>query len=398
MRQGGRRRVALAAAAWLCWLSPAAAQDPEVSPKTSSGPVLVSAGAEDTIYYALDAGRSLDYLAAGPVELVLQARLRIPDGRAKPSGVVEAFGNGEFRIPDIVVDTSAVTGGVVYDARGGVPSEVVLSTITVPPGGTSLTIKAPSGGPDFLVRVTKRPAAETAVATLEQPPAESTLVEETATNDLVLATTETAMVAPTVDVAEAEPMVATAPATESQGFLRDHEVKAGPELGLGAPARGSAAVFYYGIQGRIAVVPEMIDATLSIGAYRVGVFETYRVDDPYAGPVTVAADYHTTVVPVEVSALYRVPILLAGIVQPFAGAGVSIDFARRTDGAEHVGGVGIGTGIKGGVNIDAGPGQLSANVGWNGVRHDFGNLNADGDPVRETLAFVRVGAAWLYAF
>jgi hypothetical protein len=35
--------------------------------------------------------------------------------------------------------------------------------------------------------------------------------------------------------------------------------------------------------------------------------------------------------------------------------------------------------LLGGVDIDAGPGQLSTSFGWNGVRHDFGNVNAEGE-------------------
>ncbi len=406
MRQGGVRRRAVAAAV-LLWVAPVAAQDVEVSPKTSSGPVLVSAGAEDTIYYALDAGTSLDYLAAGPVELVLQARLRIPTGRRATSGVVEAYGNGEFRLADLVVDERAVAGGLVFDARGGVPSEVVHSTIGIPTGGTSLTIRAPANGPDFLVRVTKRPSAgtpvvllapppeDTALAAIEAPPTEPAPIgPEEPSHDLVLAT-EPAIV-PTLDVADADATVE--PPAESNGFFRDHEAKAGPELGLGAPARGTAAVFYYGVQGRLAAVEDVLDVALSVGAYRVGVLETYHLTDPYAGPITVGADYHTTVVPVEVDGLYRIPVILLGIVQPFAGAGIAIDFTRRTNGDEHVGGVGVGTALMGGVDVTAGPGQLSAALGWNGVRHDYGNLDADGEPVRETLATVRMDVAWLYAF
>jgi len=399
MRQGGGRRAA--AVALILWVGSAAAADVEVTPRTTSeGPVVVSAGNEDTIYYALNAGTSLEYLAKGPTSLVLQARLRIPAGRKFSSGVVEAYGDGEFRIPDITVAGRGVTDGAVYDARGGMPSDVVLSTIEIPAGGTSLTIKAPSRGPDFLVRVVAHPAPESvadeappvALAAISTPPAEP-IAAATAPSDLALSTGPACADA-TLPVSTAEAQVASEP----RPFWESHPIDAGPELGLGAPARGDSAVFYWGVMGRIAAVEDVVDATLSVGSYRVGVLETHPVSDPYAGPITVGADYHTTVVPVEIAGLYRVPMILFGIVHPFAGAGASLDFTRRVEGDDRSSGVGVGTVLLGGVDIDAGPGQLSTSFGWNGVRHDFGNVNAEGEPVRETFATVRVDVAWLYAF
>jgi hypothetical protein len=380
--------------------APAAAQDVEVTPRTSSGPVLISAGDDDTIYYALDANGSLDYPAAGPVELVLKTRLRVPAGRRSSSGVVEAYGDGEFRIPDIVVQGRGVVDGQVFDARGGVPSAAVVTTVAIPPGAASLTLKAPAGGPDFLVRITRRAAPEpvtvpvppVALATIEEPPPEPVAPAEP-TGDLALAT-KGACPDPALAVSVVEAEVASEPSS----FWEDHPPKAGVELGLGVPARGTAAVVYYGLQGRLGIVENVVDGALSVGAYRVGVEESYQLTDPYAGPISVAADYHTTVVPVELAGLYRVPMILLGIVHPFAGAGVSVDFTRRADGDEHVGGVGLGSTLFAGADVDAGPGQLSASLGWNGFRHDYGNVNAAGEPVRETLATVRLDVAWLYAF
>jgi hypothetical protein len=397
MRQGGGRRAA--AVALILWVRTAGAADVEVTPRnTSTGPVVVSAGTEDTIYYPLNAGTSLEYLAKGPTSLVLQTRLRISAGRKSASGVVQAYGDGEFRIPDIAVTGRGVADGAVFDARGGVPSDVVLSTIEIPAGGTSLTIRAPSRGPDFLVRVVAHPAAEpveappVALATIETPPA-APIVPAEPSRDLVLSTAPACADA-TLPVSVSEAQVASEP----RSILESHPIEAGPELGLGAPARGDSAVFYWGVQGRIAALEDVIDATLSVGSYRVGVLETHQVDDPYAGPVTVAADYHTTVVPVEIAGLYRVPMILFGIVHPFAGAGASLDFTRRVEGDDRSSGVGVGTVLLGGVDIDVGPGQLDTAFGWNGVRHDFGNVNAEGEPVRETFATVRLDVAWLYAF
>jgi hypothetical protein len=396
MRQGGGRRAA--AVALILWAVSARAADVEVTPRTTStGPVVVSAGTEDTIYYALNAGTSLEYLAKGPTSLTLQTRLRIPTGRKSSSGVVQAYGDGEFRIPDIAVAGHGVPDGAIFDARGGVPSDVVLSTIEIPAGGTSLTIKAPSRGPDFLVRVLARPAPEpvavdtppVAAAAIQAPPAEPTAPPVEPPRDLALSTAPACADTPL-------PVEATPSAPRS--FLEAHPVEAGPELGLGAPARGDSSVFYWGVQGRIAAVENVVDASLSVGSYRVGVDETHEVNDPFAGAVTVEADYHTTVVPVEIAGLYRVPMILFGIVHPFAGAGASLDFARRVEGDDRSSGVGVGTVLLGGVDIDTGPGQLSTSFGWNGVRHDFGNVNAEGESVPETFATVRVDVAWLYAF
>jgi hypothetical protein len=393
MNRGGGRIAA--AVALLLAVGSAAAADAEITPRSSSGPVVVSAGDEDTIYYPLNAGDTLDYLAKGPTTLVLQARLRIPAGRKFSSGVVEAYGDGEFRLPDIDVAGRAVPDGAIFDARGGGPSGVVLTTIKIPAGGTSLTIKAASRGPDFLVRVMERAAPvavevpPVALATIDAPPSAPPVEPP---RDLALSTE--ACADPTLPISVSEAPVAREP----RSFLEAHPVDAGPELGLGAPARGTAAVFYYGVQGRLAVVEDVVDATLSVGAYRVGVLETHAVTDPYAGAITVAADYHTTVVPVEIAGLYRVPMILFGIVHPFAGAGASLDFTRRVEGDARSSGFGVGGVLLGGVDIDAGPGQLSTALGWNGLRHDYGNQNAAGEPVRETLATVRVDAAWLYAF
>jgi hypothetical protein len=276
-----------------------------------------------------------------------------------------------------------------------VPSDVVLSTIEIPAGGTSLTIKAPPRGPDFLVRVLARPAPEpvadeaphVALAAIAAPPAPAAEPPRDLSTSGACADT-------TLPVSVA----ATPVASEPRPFLEAHPIEAGPELGLGAPARGESAVFYWGVVGRIAAVEDVVDATLSVGSYRVGVDETYQVNDPYAGPITVGADYHTTVVPVEIAGLYRVPVILFGIVHPFAGAGASLDFTRRVDGDDRSSGVGVGTVLLGGVDIDAGPGQLNTSFGWNGVRHDFGNVNAEGESVRETFATVRLDVAWLYAF
>ena len=397
MRQGGGRIAA--AVALILWVGSASAADVEVTPRRSTGPVVVSAGDEDTIYYALNAGGSFEYLAKGPTTLVLQARLRMPAGRKFSSGVVEAYGDGEFRIPDIDVAGRGVPDGAVFDARGGVPSGVVFATIEIPAGGSSLTIKAPSRGPDFLVRALQRTEPVTvevppvALATIETPPAEPIARPVESPRDLTLATGE-ACADPTLPVSVSEAQVASDP----RSFLEAHPVEAGPELGLGAPARGTSAVFYWGVQGRIAAVEDVVDATLSVGSYRVGVLETHQVTDPYAGPITIGADYHTTVVPVEIAGLYRVPMILFGIVHPFAGAGASLDFTRRVEGDERTSGLGVGGVFLGGVDIDAGPGQLSTSFGWNGVRHDFGNLNAEGEAVRETFATARVDVAWLYAF
>ena len=398
MRQGGGRRAA--AVALILWVGPAHAADVEVTPRTTStGPVVVSAGTEDTIYYALNAGTSLEYLAKGPTSLTLQTRLRIPAGRKSSSGVVHAYGDGEFRLPDIVVAGHGVPDGAVFDARGGVPSDVMLSTIEIPAGGTSLTIEAPARGPDFLVRVLARPAPEpvavetppVAVAAIQAPPAAPKAPPVEPARDLALST------APAC--ADSTPSISeTAVATEPRSFLEAHPVEAGPELGLGAPARGDSAVFYWGVQGRIAAIENVIDATMSVGAYRVGVDETHEANDPYAGAITVEAEYHTTVVPVEIAGLYRVPMIVFGIVHPFAGAGATLDFARRVEGDDRSSGVGVGTVLLGGVDIDTGPGQLNTSFGWNGVRHDFGNVNAEGEPVRETFATARVDVAWLYAF
>jgi hypothetical protein len=193
-----------------------------------------------------------------------------------------------------------LTDGAVYDARGGVPSDVVLSTIEIPAGGTSLTIKAPSRGPDFLVRVVAHPAPEpvadeappVALAALATPPAEPSAVARRSHS-----LDECRVRGPNApgdrDPAPVE--------SEPRSFLEAHPIDAGPELGLGAPARGDSRCSIG--ECREGSPPSRTWSTplCRSAPYRVGVLETHPVNDPYAGPITVGADYHTTVVPVEIA-------------------------------------------------------------------------------------------------
>jgi hypothetical protein len=113
------------------------------------------------------------------------------------------------------------------------------------------------------------------------------------------------------------------------------------------------------------------DATMSVGAPGVSGLETARVSDPYAGPITVGADYHTTA-PRRWPALLA-PMIVLGIVHPYAAVYRRLHQpcrGRRSPSAPAVGRPPRRRRHR------RGTGQLSTPFGWNGVRHDYGNVNA----------------------
>lgn len=386
----------------------------EVSPISSSGPVLVSTNTEEKIYYPLDAGGTLEYDTPGPAEVIVHVRTRLSDAlnEVEPA-ILEVYGDGVYKVIDIVADEGPVQGGVIYDARGGVPSGADGATITVPSGGKVLTLKAPADGPDFLVRVMEPGEGEEPIAsvtaTTEQPdPAD----EEPETTDEEAPSAEvdteadgdvTAEVEPAKE--EEEPPFVPDPGTDETGGgsffdrLGDMPRRGGPVVGLGVPARGSRAVLYLGLQGDLEVISNMVTASLGVGTYRIGVYEEYRINDPFAGVVDIEQQYATQVVPVTLGGRYDLPFELMYDIQLFAGAGAGMYVSIRSDDAEdNTTGMSAGTHIFGGFDVPVGPGAVSTNVSWNGARYDYGNTNAEGQDVRETLATVRVNSAYLLSF
>ena len=174
-------------------------------------------------------------------------------------------------------------------------------------------------------------------------------------------------------------------------------VMAGPRLGFGAPARGDKASFYAGVDVRRNVLENMLDLQFSVGWYSIAVDSSFAWQDPYGGATQIDVAYSTSIVPLELSGIYHVPLDLGGI-SPYAGGGLAVLFASRLEDDERLGGAAFGWHGFAGVELEAGPGTVVPTLSWNGARRNFGNENADGDIARESLSTVRMNVAYLYTF
>jgi hypothetical protein len=174
-------------------------------------------------------------------------------------------------------------------------------------------------------------------------------------------------------------------------------VMAGPRLGFGAPARGDKAALYAGVDVRRNVLEDMLDLQFSVGWYSIAVDSSFAWQDPYGGATQIDVAYSTSIVPLEVSGIYHVPLDLGGI-SPYAGGGLGVYFASRLDEDERLGGAAVGWHGFAGVELEAGPGTVVPTLSWNGARRNFGNENADGEVARESISTARLNVAYLYTF
>ncbi len=115
--------------------------------------VLVTGGGVTGVFYRLEPGSELSFDTAGPSTLEVEVRRRLPSVGARPDAVrIDVLGDGQ-RFMEIVAGQVAVEGPSINDGRGGALSGPDRATVTVPDGGARLTLRAPPGSPDILVRV-----------------------------------------------------------------------------------------------------------------------------------------------------------------------------------------------------------------------------------------------------
>lgn len=415
----------------------------EVPPTQSHHPVLVVTGSSEDVYYPLAAGAQLSYDAAGPSKLTVRVRRRLAVGQDHPPQCqIVALGDGHL-IMKINVTKGPDRGATIYDSLGGLPSRADVAHITVPPGGKVLTLTAPAGGPDFLVRVereetegavasapaTSAPTAAPgegapearsgtgeALAGVEAALAALSPTSESQTGDSEAAGTSTSAnddqlaagdLEPAGDeVGASEPTSAEAlgtkdsegAATSSTPPLERPGRSLGSELGVGVPMRGQRAVIYVGARSRWQVLPEPFSLSGAIGFYRIGVYQELPVTDPYLGSFRITESWVTNVIPLSVEGLVEIPGDWGAGVQPIAGAGPVLQFAWRTTEAGTTGGMALGARALGGIEMSVGRGNLVSTLSFNMARRRFGNIGIDGGPVRESLGTIRLNAAWLLPF
>jgi hypothetical protein len=345
---------------------------------TAGSAVTVTVNQASVPYLPLPSGTELLFDTPGPKKLTIEARRRMagPSQRAQ-SAPMEALGDGQL-ILTIKVPGTALSRGTIDDRIGGFPSKSDRSVVTVPPGGNQLTLRAPTGGPDFLVRITDRNGeALLPISGGEQAPPPKPVVS---------AVTPTPKPAPPPQPTRQKPTRA-APAALSTA--------AGIDLGLGLPARGSAPVWHLGLTGRLPAYNNLISVGGSMGYHRIRVEETHTVAQPVGGYASQTVDYRTGVVPIEIHAGIHAP---AGPIAPVATAGMALFVATRVDGSNRVTNVAVGPSLAIGGEASVGPGSIRLLLGWSEARARFGNTGTGGESVRETLAVSRISTQYLYTF
>jgi len=130
-----------------------AASAAELSPIEAPAPTEIRTGTETGNYHLIRAGRQLDFDTLGPINLTVEVRQRLASTQQRAEGELKAVGDGVHAIMTITVRASAEKQGFTDDAYGGVPCKVDSAEISVPDGGKMLSLVAPAGGGDFLVRV-----------------------------------------------------------------------------------------------------------------------------------------------------------------------------------------------------------------------------------------------------
>jgi hypothetical protein len=84
-----------------------------------------------------------------------------------------------------------------------------------------------------------------------------------------------------------------------------------------------------------------------------------------------------------------------GPVQPIAGTGLDLYWARRVTSSEATGGLAPGIHLYAGGRYRLPLGALEATLGWNGGRRGFNNTGQDSLPVQESLASTHLDISWM---
>jgi len=345
---------------------------------TAGSAVTVTVNQASVPYLPLPSGTELLFDTPGPKKLTIETRRRMagPSQRAQ-SAPMEALGDGQL-ILTIKVPGTALSSGTIDDRLGGFPSKSDRSVVTVPPGGNQLTLRAPTGGPDFLVRITDRSGE----ALLPVSGGEPTPPPK----PVVTAVTPSPKPAPPPQANKRKRTQAAPAALSTAG---------GIDLGFGLPARGSSPIWHMGLTGRLPVYNNLISVGASMGYHRIRVEETHTIAQPVGGYASQSVDYRTGIVPIEVHAGIHVP---AGPIAPVATAGMTLFVATRTEGSDRVTNAAIGPSLAVGGEAAVGPGSIRLLLGWSEGRARFGNAGTQGESVRETLAVSRISTQYLYTF
>lgn len=344
---------------------------------TGSAPAMVSVrtGQDAVEYVTLPSGTQLNYDTPGPAKVVIESRRRMagPSQRSRPAPL-EALGDNNI-ILTMQVPGSAIANGQIDDSLGGVPSKVERSVVTVPPGGRMLSLRAPVGGPDFLVRVYRRSGEPIIPSGLRVPEPKGV---------------------PPVGTPQPKPapLLVTQPSPDpsSPGLVQ----AIGLGFGLGIPGRGAGMVLHGNIVGRAPVYSDLLSVGGSVGFHRIAVNDSHTIDVPYGGYATQTVSYSTAVIPMEAHVGVHLPL---GTAHSVTTVGIAVSIAsRHQDGADRVTNLAIGPTIGTGLEYALGPGLTRALVEWTDSRTRFGNADAQGTATRETLAVTRFSVQYLFPF
>lgn len=411
--------------ALLTWAAPAWATD-WLPAKGNAKQLEVNTSSGTSTWVQVGSGQSVEFPFEGPATLTVEVRQRLDDAGDRASGLrVECKGDGG-RLPAIELGAPLDLAGAVNGDPGSLLTLADTGSYQVPGGKHILSVKAPSSGPDLLVRVGSVMDEGTGVTVaaadsppVEEPPAEepTDAVADAGAEPVDLLTTEGAeegaeeasddLSALLATEAPADP-VDTDPVDEEPTLMSDlgggsrtfgdiiKESALGGRVGIGAPVAGSTVTPYLGVQWRLEVVEDLVDAHLDVGWYWVGVDETLAYQDPYGGPRELSVQYSTHVVPIELNGLVKLPVDLP--VDIFGGAGIGLYVLNRADGDQSATAAAFGAQLFAGVDIEAGPGTLTPALSYTATGAQLGRSTVTGDPAYESLSNFRLDLAYLVSF
>ena len=348
----------------------------------------ITIDAKTNRYIPLKSGTSVAFDTPGPRKLLIQSRRRLAGaGQRSKAEPIEVRGDGN-PILTIKVPGSAIADGRIHDRLEGFPSNDDKSLVTVPEGGKQLTLTAPPGGPDFFIRVSDR----------DQP---GVLLLPTG---MATETPATVVATPTKEAPRSgDPtkpsQASTASKNKQNSAAIQNEIQAGAglEIGFGVAARGTSMVFHIGATGRYPIYKDLLSVGGSLGWHRIGVETNRTTNNPIAGTVSYAADWHTDIIPIIGRVSVHVPYP-PGPVTPIASVGLGTFIASRTDGERSTTSVAIGPELAVGCEFGLPVGLMQSTISWSEARAQMGNQGVNGQAVSETFAVTRLNLAYLYVF
>ena len=355
-------------------------------PPADSATTPITVDAKTSSYLPLSSGSTLAFETPGPRKLTIESRRRMAGaGQRAKHAPLEVRGDGN-PIMTIKVPGTAIADGRIHDRLEGFPSKVDRTVITVPEGGSRLTLTAPPGGPDFFIRVTDRDRPTVLIM-----PAGVAAVAATT------ADAEEPKEAPRTGADEDKDKQDRAAKPRKKNTQTDLQAGAGLEMGFGVPARGTQMVFHIGATGRYPIHKDLISVGGSIGWHRIGVEAERTSTHPLAGDVSYEADWHTNIVPIITRFTVHVPYP-PGPVTPIASAGLGMFIATRTEGDTSNTRLAVGPELAVGCEFGLPVGLMQTTISWSEARAQMGNRGTDGDAVSETFAVTSFNLAYLYVF